>query len=191
LAEIFKESPVSSANVNPHSPNFAESQEGEMNLVAQWSRIDPTRWICGILAGVVGGVVLMFVAGLFASSAGMEFVFPIKLMATPFLGSAATQVGPNFNSLLVGALFIEAISTFWGFVYSHFVYTNKLGSLAAMGIVWGIYLWIFNWNLYLQSFKTISVTQLPRGPVMAVCLAYGLSLVTVSFFDRALRGSKS
>lgn len=182
---------MSSANLNPHSPDYAASQEGEMNLVSQWSRIDPTRWISGILAGILGGGVLMVVAGLFASRGGFEFTFPIKLMATPFLGASATEIGQNMNALIVGALFIEVIATFWGFVYSHFVFTNKVGSLAAMGVVWGIYLWIFNWNLYFQSFKTISVTQLPRAPIFFICIAYGLSLISVTFFDRALRGSKN
>lgn len=181
---------MSSANLNPHSPDFAASQEGEMNLVAQWSRIDPTRWISGILSGILGGGVLMIVAGLFASSGGMEFTFPIKLMATPVLGASATELGQNLNALIVGALMIEAGCTFWGFVYSHFVFTNRLSALAPMGLVWGVYLWIFDWNLFLQSFKTISVTQVPRAPVFFICLSYGLSLVSVTFFDRALRGSR-
>ena len=179
---------MANTNMNPHSPDFAESQEGEMNLVAEWTRVDPIRWVSGILAGLLAGAVAMLVAGVIATWGGFEFWFPIKLMATPILGSTATEIGMNLGPIIVGLMVIEFLAVFWGVIYSHFVYSNNTGPLLAMGLVWGVYLWIFNWNLYFQSFKTISVTNLPRSWVMVVCLSYGLSLSTVRFFDRAFRG---
>ncbi len=158
-----------------------------MNLVSQWSRVDPTRWIAGVLAGVLAMVIAMVLAGIFSTAGGMDFLFPVKLMATPILGSSATEFAAGAGAVIVGGLVVALIGGFWGFVYSHFVFTNSLSALLPMGLVWAVYLWIFNWCLYFQSFKTISVTQLPRSLVLFVCIAYGLSLSSVAFFDRVLR----
>jgi hypothetical protein len=177
--------------MNPHSPNYAEMQEGEMNLVNQWSRVDPTRWIAGVLAGILAMAIAMVLAGIFSRVAGMDFLFPVKLMATPVLGSSATEFAAGAGSVIVGAFVLALIGGFWGLVYSHFVFTNSLSALLPMGLVWAVYLWIFNWNLYFQSFKTISVTNLPRSLVFFVCIAYGLSLCSVAFFHRALGGSRA
>jgi hypothetical protein len=173
--------------MNPHSPNYAETQEGEMNLVVHWSRVDPTRWISGVLAGILAMAIAMVLAGIFSTAGGMGFLFPVKLMATPVLGSSATEFASGAGAVIVGAIVVGIIGAFWGFVYSHFVFTNSLSALLPMGLVWAVYLWIFNWNLYFQSFKTISVTNLPRSLVLFVCIAYGLSLSSVAFFDRAIR----
>jgi hypothetical protein len=173
--------------MNPHSPGYAESQEGEMNLVVQWTRIDPTRWIAGALAGILGMVIAMVLGGIFSKAGGMDFLFPVKLMATPILGASATEFAAGAGAIIVGALVVGALGAFWGFVYGHFVFSNSMSALLPMGLVWAVYLWIFNWNLFLQSFKTISVTDLPRSLVFFVCLAYGFSLASVAFFDRALR----
>jgi hypothetical protein len=173
--------------MNPHSPDYAQMQEGEMNLVDKWSRIDPTRWIAGVMAGILAMVIAMVLAGVFAKAGGMDFLFPVKLMATPIMGASATEFAAGIGAIIVGAIVLAFIGGFWGFVYSHFVFSNSMSALLPMGLVWAIYLWIFNWNLYLQSFKTISVTDLPRSLVFFVCLAYGFSLSSVTFFDRAIR----
>lgn len=173
--------------MNPHSPDYAQSQEGEMNLVDKWSRVDPTRWIAGVMAGILAMAIAMVLAGIFSTAGGMGFLFPLKLMATPILGASATEFASGAGSVIVGGIVLAMIGGFWGFVYSHFVFTNSLSALLPMGLVWAVYLWIFNWNLYLQSFRTISVTELPRSLVFFVCVAYGLSLCSVTFFDRALR----
>jgi hypothetical protein len=109
-------------------------------------------------------------------------------MGTAILGPTATEIGTNMNGVFAGLFLVEALAAFWGFVYAHFVKTNSLGALLAMGLVWGVFGWIFHWNLYFHSIKTILYAQVSPGAAFPVFLAYGLSLTSVAFFDRAFRG---
>lgn len=160
----------------------------DVDLVAGWLVADKTRWAAGIAAGLFAGVVALGLAGVLAVSGGMEFWFPIKLMATPIVGSAATEYGFNVGSIVAGLIFVEALAAFWGFVYSHFVKTDSLGALLAMGVVWALFGWIFHWNLYFASFRTVYAAHVSSGAAFPVFLAYGVSLTSVAFFDRAFRG---
>lgn len=158
----------------------------EYNLVEMWLRRDPIRWLSGALAGVLACVVALLVAAVLARWAGYEFYFPIQLLGTPLLGGGATEIG-EMAGVWAGCCVAGLISLFWGVVYSHFVGTNSLCALLPMGLVWGVFSWIFTWNLFLQSFSSVFATQLSSGGAFVVCLAYGLSLSSVTFFDRLLR----
>jgi hypothetical protein len=157
------------------------------NIVALWLRKDPTRWVAGIFAGAFAGAIALTVACFLAQSSGKEFWFPAKLLSTFILGSVGTD-NHLTKGLIVGLLVWEALAVFWGFVYSHFVATNAIGGLLPMGLVWGIFLWIFNWNLYLQSVLPIRWAAVPSGAAILICVIYGLSLSSVGFFDRVFRG---
>ena len=160
----------------------------EYNLVETWLRRDPIRWIAGILGGIFAGLLAMAVAVAVSSSLGWDPTFPIKLMGTPVLGAIATDLQSS-QGIVAGALFIEAIAIFWGVVFAHFTGTNSVSALLGMGLAWGAFSWIFTWNLFLQSFKPIFAAGIPAGAALPVCFAYGLGLVSVSFFDRILRGT--
>lgn len=159
----------------------------EVNLVALWLDFDRTRWVAGVLAGLFAGIVAIAVAMLLSVVGGGEVWFPVKLMATPILGAGATEYGFKLGALIVGFLFIEVLCAFWGFVYGHFVKTNSLGALLAMGLTWGIFGWIFIWNLFFHAFNTILYADVSAGAAFPVFIAYGVSLTVVGFFDRALR----
>jgi hypothetical protein len=167
-------------------PSYPGDFDGD--IVANWLRKDPTRWVAGILAGALAGLVAMAVAMILSSSVGMESWFPVKLLSTPILGAVGTD-NMIMTGAVVGFLVWELIGIFWGFVYSHFVGTNSFRSLLAMGLVWGIFLWIFNWNLYFQSFKPIRWSAVPSAAAFLICVTYGLSLSSVAFFDRLFRRS--
>jgi hypothetical protein len=164
------------------------NMENDMNLVERWLRFDAKRWIAGILAGVFAGAVALAIAGLIASATGFEFWFPAKVMATIVQGSHATEYGSGFGAILSGIILFEAICVFFGIIYAHFTATNSLPALLGIGLVWGAFSWIFIWNLFLQSFYTIFVMSLSAAAAFPVCIAYGLSLTSVAFFDRAIRG---
>lgn len=167
-------------------PSYPGDYDG--NIVGLWLRIDPIRWIAGVLAGAFGGAIALAVAMGISQSAGKELWFPAKLMSTPILGSVGTdnRIG---TGLIVGLLVWEAICVFWGFVYSHFVATNSPRALLSMGLVWACFLWIFNWNLYFQSFLPIRWASVPSSVVFLLCLIYGLSLSSVAGFERIFRRS--
>jgi hypothetical protein len=164
-------------------------QEEDLNVVEFWLRKDPKRWVSGIISGCIAMGVALIVAGLFASSHGMEFTFPIKLFGTILSGASATETG-NSSGIFSGLVFLGLVGGFWGLIYSHFVITNQFKPLLAMGLVWGIFLWIFNWNLYFQSFKTIRAADLSSGPLFPICLAYGLSLAVIGIVHPMISGSK-
>jgi hypothetical protein len=161
----------------------------EYNLVELWLRKDPIRWISGALAGLFAGLVAMGLAMFIASASGMDPWFPVKLIGSTALGPEATQIGFNLRSILVGGFLFEAVCLFLGGVYAHFTGTNYLGALLPMGLVWAAFSWIFIWNLFMQSFNTVFTAQISSGVVFPICIAYGLSLASVAFFDQKLRGN--
>jgi len=162
----------------------------EQNLVEVWLRRDPVRWLSGGLAGLLAGAVAMAVAMGIATSFGFELWFPVKLVGTIALGPTATEMGTNMKSVYVGGSIIEGLCLFLGVIFAHFTGTNNLVALLSMGLVWGTFSWIFIWNLFLQSFRPIFAAQIPSGPVFPVCLAFGLSLASVAFFDFIFRGKR-
>jgi hypothetical protein len=174
--------------------NHAQSSHGlppeDIDLVATWLVADKARWMAGIAAGLLAGLLAMGFAGVLSVAGGMEFTFPLKLMGSAILGPHATELGPNLGAVITGLLLVEALAAFWGFVYAHFVKTNVLGSLLAMGLVWGVFGWIFHWNLYFHSIKTILTANISAAAAFPVFLVYGLSLTTVAFFDRAFKGGR-
>ncbi len=161
----------------------------DINVVEIWLRKDPKRWIAGVMAGIFAGTVALAVAMIIAVVAGHEIWYPAKLMATGLLGPSATVTGFNLGPILAGIIVLDLICVFWGFVYAHFTGTNNMNALLAMGVVWGTFSWIFVWNLFLQSVKPINWAHIPPSAAFPVCLAYGLSLASVAFFDRAMGGS--
>jgi hypothetical protein len=159
----------------------------DIDLVATWLVADKTRWAAGIAAGLFAGLVALAFAGVLAIAGGTEFWFPVKLMGTWVTGPSGTEFGPHLGNIFAGLVIVELLSTFWGFVYGHFVKTNSLGALLAMGLVWGIFGWIFHWNLYFHSIRTILASNVSAATALPIFIVWGLSLTSVAFFDRALR----
>jgi hypothetical protein len=165
----------------------AQAEVGnDVDLVGLWTSVDVTRWIAGIIAGAIAAAIAMSVGGLLAASQGYEFVFPIKLFGTTVLGNTATAYG-NTQGLMVGAAVLGFITMFWGFVFGHFVRTNKFWGLFGMGLTWGLFSWVFTWNLFMHAFTPINALNVPPGPAMAVCLAYGFGMMTIAIVDKIIR----
>ncbi len=160
----------------------------EFNLVEMWLRHDPLRWVAGALGGLFAGAVSMLFAMAFLHAGGMEIWFPAKLMGTLVLGPFATEYGMHLKAIGTGFATYELITMVFGMIFSHFVGSNRLKALFWMGVVWGIFSWIFLWNLFGQSFHTVGRNYFPSLPVLPICLVYGISLVSVAFFDRIVHG---
>jgi hypothetical protein len=171
------------------SGTASEFEEGDVNLVAIWLRKDPVRWVAGAMAGLFAGMAALIFAGILASLNGLEFLFPMKIAALPFLGNSATSTGTHLGAIIIGLLTFELVAAFWGVIYAHFTGTNSMKALLAMGMVWGIFSWIFVSNLFIQSFTDVRALELDHWATIATCLIYGLVLSSVAFFDRALRKS--
>ncbi|MFZ9594638.1 MAG: hypothetical protein ACO3A2_01015 [Bdellovibrionia bacterium] len=158
----------------------------EYNLVEQWLRKDPMRWISGALAGVLAGAIAMVAAGMIASQSGLEFLFPLKLIGTIPLGAQATELGFTPGAI-AGGVVLGILCSVLGMIYSHFVFSNSLDALLAMGLVWGSFSWIFIWNLFMPSFRTIFNAHASSGVAFFICLLFGSSLSSVKLFYRALK----
>jgi hypothetical protein len=167
---------------------IADAAENDINIVTRWTKIDPTRWAAGVFAGILAGAISLVVAMLLCKIGGLELTFPAKLLSTWILGPSANEYGMNVTPIVIGFMIYGAIAAFWGVVYAHFTATNSLSSLLPMGLAWAAFLWVFNWCLFGQSIKPIFVAAIPAGAVFPICLAYGVSLCSVAFFDRTLRG---
>ena len=164
-----------------------ESEEGEMNLVALWLTFDLPRTIAGIMAGVFAGIVAWVFGGLIAMQAGMEFWVPFKLAATPMMGAEAMNYGFS-AAVIVGLIVHCAICAVLGGVYGHFTKTNKILPLLGAGFMWGTFSWIFIQNLFVRSFLDVRTYAIPSGVAFFVLLVFGLSLVSIKFFDRIVCG---
>lgn len=175
-------------NENPRTRSL-NPYDNDLNVVEIWTRVDPVRWIAGALAGLLAGTIALLFAMAIATAAGREIWFPVKLLATTVLGPTATSFDSGQGAIAMGLVVFEGICTFWGVVYAHFTGTNSLASLLPMGLVWTALLWVFNWCLFLQSFRPVYVTATPYSVAFAVCLVYGISLCSVAFFDQLIRGS--
>ena len=167
--------------------------EKDLDLVAPWLKFDSTRWLAGALAGMFAGLVALVFGGVLAKVGGMEMLFPVKVMALPILGSSATEVGLSgggATAVIVGLVTFELLCAFLGAVFAHFVFSNAAGPLLGMGFTWGAFSWIFINNLFSQSFLDVRAANLSRGAGFGFWMVFGLSLTSVAFFDRALRGNQ-
>lgn len=89
----------------------------DIDLVAPWLKMDKTRWLAGAFAGVFGGLLALAFGAMLAKMGGHEALFPVKIMALPFLGSTATEVGVTnvtIKAIVVGLVAFEALCAFWG-----------------------------------------------------------------------------
>ncbi|OFZ22909.1 MAG: hypothetical protein A2X94_14855 [Bdellovibrionales bacterium GWB1_55_8] len=156
----------------------------DLNLVEFWLRRDPERWLIGALAGFIAAAISMGVAMIAAGFTIGEIWFPLKLAAVPVLGGGATRFGFAVLPILIGLVSIVALSGLLGFLFAHFVWSNSLRVLLPMGLTWGIFCWVFIWNLFLQSVRAIFTLQVSSGVAFGVCLVFGLSLTVVAALDR-------
>ena len=161
----------------------------DTNLVEMWLRKDPVRWMAGVAAGLFAALVMIAFSMLVAILFGMEAWYPVKIAALPFFGSEAGELGFQLGHILVGVVFLEVLGAFLGFLYAHFNFTNQLPALLAMGVVWGIFAWIFISNLFIQSSRPVFHAHYSSGAAFFSWIVFGISLTSVAFFDRMLRGS--
>lgn len=175
-------STASTAHTDPHH------EEGDINLVATWLTFDLPRLIAGWMAGIFAGVVALAFAGVLSRAGGLEFLYPLKLSATPLMGNMAETTGAHLTPVIIGAMLVLGICSVLGAVYAHFTQTNKLLPLLGAGVMWGNFSWIFINNLFSKSFLDIRTAAVPPGAAFFITLVFGLSLCSIRIFDRIVCG---
>lgn len=157
--------------------------EGEFNLVEMWSQPRKQRIIAGILAGLVAGTCMLVFGFIYCALKGIDITAPMKIGALPFLGVNALQIG-SMKAIIVGLLAHYGLSSVLGGLFAHFTGVNRRGALFGMGLTWGIFGWIFITNLFMPSFRAYYMAQIPSSVMIFAWLAFGMGLMSVSFFDR-------
>lgn len=158
------------------------------DIVAIWLRKDRVRWIAGAMAGIFASCMMLVFTMALAALSGRDLWFAAKLPAIIVLGGQAMEYGWNTKSVLTGVVLLDLLCAFLGILYAHFTGTNHKGALLGVGLTWGLFSWIFINNLFSKSFREILTADVPAGAAFFSCLVFGLSLISVSFFDRLIRG---
>lgn len=170
--------------------HIPDPDDNDIDMILRWTQRDLPRWIAGVLAGGLAALIALAFASVFAAAMGKEIWFAVKLMATPLLGAEAMTYGLHLFTLVTGVVSFMSLGALLGFAFGHFVFTNHVPSLLAMGMVWAAFSWIFIWNLFFQSIRPLHFMDVPPAAAMPVCMVFGISLVSVGFFDRLVRRGK-
>lgn len=158
-------------------------------MVDKWLRVDPARWIAGAFTGVFAGLMMMGFAMILAKLGGLDVTLPLKLPAVPVLGSMATDYEAGIKAIVIGLIVHSGICAILGAVFSHFTYTNSLGSLFGMGLTWGLFSWIFICNLFTPSFNEVLWVDVNHHlPMLFIHIVFGISLISLRVFDPLFRG---
>ena len=155
----------------------------DINIVAIWLRKDPVRWLSGALAGVFAGLAALAVAGILSG----DIWFLARMAAVPCAGAQAFNFDAPGSTLVMGLVNQLGLCVFLGVLYAHFTGTNHVGALFGIGLTWGLFSWIFINNLFLPSFREIYALGINSAAALVVCLAFGLSLMSVRIFEGMIR----
>jgi hypothetical protein len=162
----------------------------EINLTETWLRKDPVRWTAGAISGFAAGLVAIMVSMVVSRASGGDPWIMLKLFASVFVGPEALRLGVGAPILGVGFVAYQVLSVILGVAFSHFVFTNRVLPVLAMGFTWGFFQWVFWANLYLQSFRTFVASDISSGPRLLICMSFGLSLIVLVWIDPILRGKR-
>ena len=164
-------------NFNP------DTVPGEYNVVALWTNFRGARLRAGIFAGIFAGLMMQLFGVLFCAIKGDDLAKPFKISALPFLGNSALAYGST-QGLVVGLIAFYVLVSFLGMVYAHFTGTNHRGNRFGVGITWGVFGWVFITCLFSPAFRSYYEAEIPRGPMFFAWLVFGVSLMSVAWFDK-------
>jgi hypothetical protein len=170
--------PLKSRQFNP------DTLEGEHNLVELLCNFRAERLKAGVLSGIVAGIAMQLFGMIYCAIQGMDLLAPTKIAALPVLGNSAMAFG-NTTGTLVGLIVFFAYSIFHGMTHAHVTGGNHRGALFGMGLTWGAFSWIFVTCLFMPAFRSYYEAEIPRGVMFFAWIVWGISLMSVMFFDRS------
>ena len=164
-------------NFNP------DSVPGEYNVVALWTKFRAERIQAGMLAGIFAGVMMQIFGMIYCAVKGMDVTIPMRVSALPVLGNAAMAYGSSAG-IGVGLVLFFILAMVLGATYAHFTGTNHKWNRFGMGLTWGAYGWVFITCLFSPAFQSYEEAALPRGVMFFAWIVFGLSLMSVAWFDK-------
>jgi hypothetical protein len=160
-----------------------DSIEGEYNLVEMWTDIRPARLRAGVFAGIFAGIVALIFGAIFCTIKGLDPTIPMRFMGLPYIGNEAMAFG-GMKGLIVGLSAYFGLAIFLGVLYAHFTGVNNKKGLFGMGLTWGAFGWIFITCLFMPANRDYFAAEISRGVMFFGWLVYGLSLMSVAWFDK-------
>ncbi len=160
-----------------------DTVEGEYNVVALWTKFRGARLRAGVMAGIFAGVMMQVFGMIYCSVKGWDIMLPTKIAALPVLGNSAIEFGSS-TGMIVGLIMFFALAIILGTTYAHFTGNNHKGNRFGMGLTWGAYSWVFITCLFSPSFHAYHEAAIPQGVMFFAWMVFGLSLMSVSFFDK-------
>jgi hypothetical protein len=159
------------------------SVEGEYNVVALWTKLRMARIYAGVGAGIFAGLMMQLFGVAYCAFKGWDLAMPFKIPALPILGRDALAYG-SMQAIVVGCLVFYALTIVLGVAYAHFTGNNHRGVRFGIGLTWGLWGWVFISCLFSPSFQSYSEADIPKGVMFFAWLVFGISLMSVSWFDK-------
>ena len=131
----------------------------------------------GIGPGLIGGAVMLVMLVILSLARGEGLLWPLKLIATTFMGPEAMEGG--FGMAVLGGLAHFAVSVLLGMVFAKVVGRTTRRRALLMGLLYSVAIWAFVQFIVLPIANPFLATQL--GTVwtfFAGHLGYGLMLAS-------------
>jgi hypothetical protein len=169
--------PLKDRNFNP------DSLEGEFNLAAMWSTFRPARIRAGAMAGIFAGIIMQIYGVIYHAVKGDELIKGMKIAALPILGNSALTYGIGAG-LIVGLIAFFVLAMILGMAYAHFTGVNNKKGLFGISLTWAAFSWVFITCLFSPSFRSYYEADISRGGMFFGWIIFGLSLMSVAWFDK-------
>lgn len=160
-----------------------DSLPGEYNLIPLWTNIRAERLKAGIMAGIFAGGVTLIFGAIFCLIKGLDPTIPMRIMGLPYAGNMVMAYG-SAKGLLIGLSAYFGLAIFLGMAYAFFTGVNNKKGLFGMGLTWGAYGWIFITCLFMPANRDYFAAEISRGVMFFGWLVFGLSLMSVAWFDK-------
>ncbi|MDO8526500.1 MAG: hypothetical protein Q7T03_02295 [Deltaproteobacteria bacterium] len=141
-----------------------------------WTRFN-LRWLLtGIVAGLGAGLMMMLVAALLATKAGLPATFPIKLVGAAVFGGQAMQVDSFIPGGMAGTVIHFGLAAFFGLVFAQFVAEwSRKRVLILMGVLGGMAVWLFWSAMFMPAFNQPMAHLLTKPVSILLHVTFGLS----------------
>jgi len=131
----------------------------------------------GVVAGIVGGVVLTVFMVLMNVMRGDDPYIPMKTAAYPFLGDTVFATGPAVGPIALGLLTHLIVSIGWGIMFGVLFYGLSKVATLVVSLVWGVVVWL---GMFWIVLPLAGAGEMARGGMQALAvlehLLFGLSV---------------
>ena len=135
----------------------------------------------GVVAGLIGGIVLSLILVLMTRSSGGDAWTALKGASAPIYHDRAGAPGFDAGPVALGVLFHLAIATVWGVLFGLIFYGLSRGATVLAGAVWGIVVWLGMYYVVLPAFGLGGITaHVPVERAVLLHVVFGL-VVGASF----------